>query len=56
MYVDNILEDLNGPAPVLTTEFSGGEQGGFGHGPQPYGGGRNTLTRNCMLGLAKFEI
>ncbi|HSW91790.1 MAG TPA: hypothetical protein VLG09_04040 [Candidatus Saccharimonadales bacterium] len=56
MYVDNILEDVNGPAPALTTEFSGGEQGGFGHGPQPYGGGRNTANKKLYAWPSKFEI
>lgn len=51
MYVDNIVSE-----PALTTRFSGGEQGGFGHGPQPYGGGRNTANKKLYAWPCKFEI
>lgn len=51
MYVDNNLT-----APALLTEFSGGEQGGFGGGPQTFGGGRNTSYKKQFGWPAKFEI
>jgi hypothetical protein len=51
MYVDNFLT-----TPALTTRFSGGEQGMFGHGPQPYGGGRVTSNKKLYAWPSKFEI
>lgn len=51
MYVDNILS-----APALQMGFSGGEQGGFGQGPQPFGGGRNTSYKKQYGWMSKFEI
>jgi hypothetical protein len=51
MYVDNITS-----APTLSTLFSGGEQGAFGDGDQPYGGGRNTSYKKLYAWPAKFEI
>ena len=51
MYVDNILS-----APALSMDFSGGEQGGFGNGPQPFGGGRNTAYKKLYAWPAKFQI
>jgi hypothetical protein len=51
MYVDNFMT-----TPQLSMRFSGGEQGGFGHGPQPYGGGRNTSNKKLIAWPAKFEI
>lgn len=50
MYVDE-LEDV-----TLSTEFSAGEQGQFGGGPQPYGGGRNTSRKRKYAWNAKFMI
>lgn len=51
MYTDNHLE-----APALSMDFSGGEQGGYGGGPQPFGGGRNTSFKKKFGWPAKFEI
>lgn len=43
MFVDDLLRDGNGQlTPALSTEFVGGSIGGYGAGPQPYGGGRRT--------------
>jgi hypothetical protein len=51
MYVDNFMA-----APALSTEFSAGDQGGFGDGPQPYGGGRDTSVKKLYAWPAKCEI
>lgn len=57
MYVDNLVRGGNGVlTPALVTEFSGGDQGGYGHGDQPYGGGRNTSRKKLYAWPAKFEI
>lgn len=57
MYVDNLTEGQNGvDAPTLLTEFSGGEQGQFGNGNQPFGGGRNTSRKKKYAWPCKFEI
>jgi hypothetical protein len=50
MYVDQFTE------PTLSMDFSGGDQGQFGDGPQPYGGGRNTSRKRKYAWPAKFEI
>lgn len=51
MFVDNFTD-----TPHLTTRFSGGEQGLFGEGSQPYGGGRNTAVKKQYAWPCKFEI
>lgn len=51
MYVDNILFSV-----ALTTRFSAGDQGGFGEGPQTYGGGRDTSVKKLYGWPAKFQI
>lgn len=51
MYIDNLLT-----APALSMEFSAGEQGQFGDGPQPYGGGRNTSRKKLYAWPMKFQI
>lgn len=51
MYIDNFLYN-----PVLSMDFSGGEQGLFGEGEQPYGGGRNTALKKHYAWPVKFEI
>jgi hypothetical protein len=51
MYVDNFES-----APALTTEFSGGSQGEFGVGDQPFGGGRNTSRKKHYGWPCKFMI
>lgn len=51
MYVDNIVSQ-----PALSMGFSGGEQGGYGHGPQPFGGGRNTSYKKLFAWPTKFQI
>lgn len=50
MYVDELAD------VALTTAFSGGEQGQFGGGPQPYGGGRNTSRKRKYAWPAKFQL
>lgn len=50
MYVDEFK------TPTLSMAFSGGEQGQFGDGPQPYGGGRNTSRKRMYAWPARFEI
>lgn len=56
MYVDNFLSIAGVDTPQLTTRFSGGEQGLFGEGDQPYGGGRNAMIKKNYAWPAKFEI
>jgi hypothetical protein len=51
MYVDEVVS-----APALSGQFSGGEQGGFGSGGQPFGGGRNTAYKKKYGWPAKFNI
>lgn len=50
MYVDNMH------TPSLITGFSGGDQGGYGDGPQPYGGGRNTQRKKLYAWPCKFQL
>lgn len=50
MFVDNY------DTPSLESRFSGGEQGQFGGGPQPYGGGRNTSRKKHYAWPCKYEI
>jgi hypothetical protein len=56
MYVDNFYTNKGVDSPALRTEFSGGGQGHFGEGPQPYGGGRNTARKWHYTWPAKFQI
>ena len=43
LFVDNIILDADGNYdPALTLDMVGGDSGGYGSGPQPYGGGRRT--------------
>lgn len=57
MFVDNLLLDENGAdTPALEMEFSGGDQGHFGGGPQPFGGGRNTSRQKHYAWNTKFKI
>ena len=51
MFVDR-YEDT----PVLSVEFSGGSQGQYGNGPQPFGGGRNTSYERLYAWPTKFKI
>lgn len=51
MYIDNIITQ-----PQLSMDFSGGEQGAFGDGPQPFGGGRITSYKKKYAWPCKFEI
>lgn len=51
MYVDNFID-----SDTLYMEFSGGEQGLFGGGPQPFGGGRNTAIKKHFGWPSKFKI
>lgn len=44
------------PSFSLSTEFSGGSQGGYGNGPQPFGGGRNTSYKKLYAWPCKFQI
>lgn len=50
MRVDNFTDES------LSTGFSFGEQGGFGSGPQPYGGGRNTSIKKLYAWPCKFQL
>jgi hypothetical protein len=43
-------------APACVGDFSGGDQGGFGNGNQPFGGGRNTSFKKKYGWPAKFLI
>lgn len=56
MYVDNFLDIAGVDAPQLTTRFSAGEQGLFGGGSQPFGGGRNAMVKKNYAWPAKFQI
>lgn len=57
VYGDNILVDLeNVDAPLATTDFVGGDAGGFGDGDQPFGGGRNVADERLYEFPAKFMI
>jgi hypothetical protein len=56
MYIDELRDESDELIPVLQMEFSGGNQGQFGGGPQPYGGGRNTSRKKQYAWPAKFEI
>lgn len=51
MFVDNFTSEAS-----LTTAFSCGDQGGYGSGPQPYGGGRNTSRKKLYAWPCKFQI
>lgn len=51
MYVDNVIS-----AYTLSMGFSGGEQGGFGNGEQPFGGGRNSAYKKLYAWPTKFQI
>ena len=51
IYVDNFTA-----TPARTINFSGGDQGNFGNGPQPFGGGRNTSRKKLISCPVKFEI
>lgn len=50
MFVDNY------DTASLSMRFSGGEQGQFGGGSQPYGGGRNTSRKKHYAWPCKYEI
>lgn len=56
MYVDELRGEDGELSAALTTEFSGGSQGQFGMGDQPYGGGRNTSRKRKYAWNAKFMI
>lgn len=50
-YIDNFLD-----VPARSMSFSGGEQGSFGAGLQPYGGGRDTSIKKKYAFPVKFLI
>jgi hypothetical protein len=56
MYVDELRGSDGDFEPALSTRFSAGEQGQFGSGPQPYGGGRNTSRKRLYAWPCKFQI
>lgn len=61
MFVDNLRQRLGDLIPALSMNFIGGDTGGFGLGPQPYGGGRNTRDERlfnwpCRGKLFKLRI
>jgi len=51
MFCDNLLAGA-----ACAAQFSAGDQGGFGEGPQPFGGGRNTSRKKLHAWPAKFQI
>ena len=51
MFVDRYLD-----APACEMQFSGGDQGQFGKGPQPFGGGRNTSYEKNYAWPSKFKL
>lgn len=53
MFVDR-YEQAN--MEVLSLDFSGGSQGQYGNGPQPFGGGRNTSYERLYAWTAKFKL
>jgi hypothetical protein len=53
MFVDNFDND---DQVALSMRFSGGEQGEYGDGDQPFGGGRNTSRKKHFAWPCKFEI
>lgn len=57
MYVDRYIVGYGDvDAPQLSTEFVGGDTNGFGNGPQPYGGGRDTSNELLYAWPAKFQL
>lgn len=63
MYVDNIYRDALTLArtPAASVDFVGGGAGGFGRGPQSYGGGRRTKEQKIFnfpfrAKIAKFRM
>lgn len=57
MYIDRYLVDRDGnDAPALMSEFIGGDGGGFGNGPQPFGGGRDTSNELLYAWPTKFQL
>lgn len=56
MYIDELKGEDGEFAVALQTEFSAGEQGQFGGGPQPYGGGRNTSYKKLYAWPCKFQL
>lgn len=56
MYVDELRDENNDLIPLLQAQFSGGNQGQYGGGLQPYGGGRNTARKRLYAWPTKFLI
>lgn len=58
MYVDNFYKDKRTGEllPELSMAFVGGDSGGYGAGPQPYGGGRRTSDERLWAWPARFKI
>jgi hypothetical protein len=58
-YVDNIKQQSNVPAPLLSMDFIGGDAAGYGeggYGDGPYGGGRITSEERLFAFVAKFKL
>jgi hypothetical protein len=57
MYIDRYTKDRDGnDAPALTSEFVGGDSGGFGNNLQPFGGGRDTSNELLYAWPSKFQL
>ena len=59
VYVDNyVFDQSDGDTriPAISMGFVAGESGGFGAGPQPYGGGRRAIDERPWGVGAKFKI
>lgn len=57
MFADRYRYDVNlQEVPELQLDFVAGDTGGYGHGPQPYGGGLNTNNQQLIAWPCKFEL
>lgn len=57
MYTDRLrLDNLGADTPTLAMDMTGGDTGGYGIGPQPYGGGRNTAFEYLFAWPSKFKL
>lgn len=57
MYTDRLRYDqLGADTPALSMDMTGGDSGGYGYGPQPYGGGRNTTYEHLFAWPTKFKL
>lgn len=56
MFVDNLYKRRGALIPNNIMTMYGGESGGFGVGPQPYGGGMSTSDQRLTAWTARFKI